>query len=66
MGGPQAHTNSVSLISSEALFSTIDTDYFRFARHSAKDGYKVPERRISGGTAKSFRVWRQTVKVNLA
>ena len=23
-------------------------DYFRAARHSAKGGYKVPERRISG------------------
>src|SRR6185437_9901507 len=30
---------------------------FRVARHSAKDGYTVPERRISGVAAKSFRVW---------
>src|SRR6185312_13277551 len=30
---------------------------FRMRRHSAKDGYKVPERRISGVAAKSFRVW---------
>ena len=39
---------------------------FRMRRHSAKDGYKVQERRISGVAAKSFRVGAATVKVNLA